>query len=642
MHLKFLIIAITLCVISYLDNLKLSLFLVLIICAYYFFTYRTNTIIVLLILVGFTFYFNKGQFKSPDNYVGNVIDVKDKYAVVTNNHQKIILYNVEGVNLYDVISFEGKYQPITSNSNFNAFNYANYAKHNDIYYSLYARKYQVLKVSNSVAAKLYNYIKSLHNETLMDIFYHQRSNENYFIFAGGLHLSYLISLISKSLQKDRHKTAILISIVYWICFGYQRFLLRIFIFSLVPLLFPQLNTKENLGISIIACLFEDKNFIYDIGFIYSVAFRLYYCFALNNTHTLIKRMMLMFLLQLITFNHCNLVLLLGFNLIRTISAFAFIMALISCLLPNLLFFLSIIHILQNWLFYGTKLGLLVIGKPPIWWSLFYLMIFIKWISNEKLRFVSLILLVVYQCNLGKLSLVNTVSYIDVGQGDCILIEEAFGGDKIMIDVAGKVGKNVPEEVIYPYLESRGIKQIDKLIITHDDYDHSGGYSQLDKLITIKEAYREVETIKGKQIRLINLNKNAAYFDKNDNGIVLLSRLSKLNYLFMADAGVPVEETIKDQYNRLTVDILKVSHHGSKSGSSSAFIKQIHPKIAIISSGLHNAYGHPHQEVLTTLKKNKALVLNTQYDGAIMIKGNALFNYFMTSNGKFGIINSVIK
>jgi competence protein ComEC len=86
---------------------------------------------------------------------------------------------------------------------------------------------------------------------------------------------------------------------------------------------------------------------------------------------------------------------------------------------------------------------------------------------------------------------------------------------------------------------------------------------------------------------------------------------------MGDAGVEVEEDLREKYNLQDIDVLKVGHHGSKTSSGKNFINEINPKYGVISVGKNNRYGHPNKEVLDNLKDSK--IYRTDKDGSIMFK-----------------------
>ena len=86
-------------------------------------------------------------------------------------------------------------------------------------------------------------------------------------------------------------------------------------------------------------------------------------------------------------------------------------------------------------------------------------------------------------------------------------------------------------------------------------------------------------------------------DSNESSLVLMAEINHVRWLFTGDVGEIGEREIIKRYQKLRVDVLKVGHHGSKTSSSEAFLEAIHARVAIISAGVNNRYGHPHQEVV---------------------------------------------
>lgn len=126
------------------------------------------------------------------------------------------------------------------------------------------------------------------------------------------------------------------------------------------------------------------------------------------------------------------------------------------------------------------------------------------------------------------------------------------------------------------------------------------------------------------LKELNINDNKLYFlqtkeyaSENDNSNVNYIEISDYKFLFMGDASVTTEKEILDKYNLLNIDVLKVSHHGSKTSSGKNFIDEISPKYSIISVGKNNRYGHSNKEVLENLDNSK--IYRTDQDGSIMFK-----------------------
>ena len=128
------------------------------------------------------------------------------------------------------------------------------------------------------------------------------------------------------------------------------------------------------------------------------------------------------------------------------------------------------------------------------------------------------------------------------------------------------------------------------------------------------------------LKELNINDNKLYFlqtkeyaNENDNSNVNYIEISDYKFLFMGDASVTTEKEILDKYNLPNIDVLKVSHHDSKTSSGKNFIDEISPKYSIISVGKNNRYGHPNNNVLNDLEGSK--IYRTDLDGSIEIKFN---------------------
>ncbi len=173
------------------------------------------------------------------------------------------------------------------------------------------------------------------------------------------------------------------------------------------------------------------------------------------------------------------------------------------------------------------------------------------------------------------------------------------------------------EVLIPFFKKQRVYKIDFLIVTHDDFDHCGALAslvenyQVSTIITRKNAFPLIVD----DIVINNLNL-VTYSDTNDNSLVLHFSLLKKSWLLMGDASIVVEKEIITRYSTLDIDYLKVGHHGSKTSTCEAFIKQITPEEAIISVGRNNYYGHPHDEVLSLLNKYEVTTRRTDYEGTI--------------------------
>lgn len=253
-------------------------------------------------------------------------------------------------------------------------------------------------------------------------------------------------------------------------------------------------------------------------------------------------------------------------------------------------------------------------------------------------------------------LTNEVTVVDVGQGDSIFLR-SMKGDTILIDVGGKVTFGTKEKwqessqtsnaekTLIPYLQARGVSQIDYLVLTHTDTDHIGDLEEVAKCFKIKEIcvsqgaltkssfVKRLRTIKcpvhtlkaGDKLPMMGSNLQVLYPNKvgdggNNDSLVLYGKLLGSSFLFTGDLEKEGEEELMASYPTLRASVLKAGHHGSKGSSSEAFLDQLHPSLALVSAGENNRYKHPNDETIERFKQRHIKILRTDKDGAIRFKG----------------------
>lgn len=267
-----------------------------------------------------------------------------------------------------------------------------------------------------------------------------------------------------------------------------------------------------------------------------------------------------------------------------------------------------------------------------------------------------------------------VAMIDVGQGDSILIHYPFGQGTYLIDTGGsiqfeeeewkKAAKpfEVGRDVVVPYLKGKGIKKLDKLILTHGDNDHIGGAFAILKDIEVKQIIMPfvaepskseltiIQEATKKGIQVVKAaegsqwkNEKSHFYvvspeknyqgDRNSGSIAIIANIGGLQWFFGGDLDQEGEERIVKKYPNLNIDVLKAGHHGSKTSSSEVFVNRITPSISWISVGERNRYGHPHSEVLKRL--SKTIIYRTDLHGAVTYK-------FYQETGTFSAFLHTIK
>lgn len=258
----------------------------------------------------------------------------------------------------------------------------------------------------------------------------------------------------------------------------------------------------------------------------------------------------------------------------------------------------------------------------------------------------------------------SVHFINVGQADCILIEQS--GNFALID-AGKPMKS-SDGITTPmdYLEKEGVKKLDFLLTTHQDYDHIGyavctmekfetdtfydngvthtskTYENLLEYVLDENIHYEVvksgdtldsnfvnvtfDVIHPRMIKIKDGNKE----DINQNSIVVKLTYHNATMLLTGDAEEEAESYIIDYTNDIDADVLKVGHHGSKASSSGKFLKKVDPEYAVISVGEGNSYGHPAASTVQRIKKYVGDKIYYTYDGTVIFTTTG-DNWFVTQN-----------
>jgi competence protein ComEC len=254
-----------------------------------------------------------------------------------------------------------------------------------------------------------------------------------------------------------------------------------------------------------------------------------------------------------------------------------------------------------------------------------------------------------------------LTVLDVGQGDSLFFVSP-GGKTLLIDGGGAFGGfpgrperngiDPGEEAVSPYLWSRGFKHIDFVAVTHGHQDHVGGLTAVletfqvgtlwigreisgSALARLEDLARSrgvkiVHEIRGEKIEWDgaegevlwpeSVMGDTAVAAKNNDSIVMHWAFGKRAFMMPGDAEKQAERQIlaESAAESLRADVLKVGHHGSKNSTTEEFLAAVHPRVAVISAGENNPYGHPSPELLQRLENAGVRILRTDRDGAVHI------------------------
>lgn len=249
---------------------------------------------------------------------------------------------------------------------------------------------------------------------------------------------------------------------------------------------------------------------------------------------------------------------------------------------------------------------------------------------------------------------STLAFLDVGQGDCAVLT-TYDHRAIVIDGGGKynkaLGENTGVTILEPYLASKGVTQIDAVFLSHLDADHCMGILELLNDMPVEGVYvsamKEVdeqiqdqfqEIVEKNQISLYTMKRgdmirstalgeieclfpvyeDAKAESENERSLVLRYAYGDTSVLFTGDLEAKEELLLVRKGIIEETDILKVSHHGSKTASTESFLQAAAPDTAVISCGANNLYGHPHEEVLERLSACGTEVFRTDEMGSVVV------------------------
>jgi beta-lactamase superfamily II metal-dependent hydrolase len=243
----------------------------------------------------------------------------------------------------------------------------------------------------------------------------------------------------------------------------------------------------------------------------------------------------------------------------------------------------------------------------------------------------------------------TIYFIDVGQGDAELLES--NGHYMLIDA----GPSDAGNAVVSFLRSLGVNELDVVVATHPHEDHIGGMVDVLRAFpvnlyvdngetTTTKTYENLvseissqyipyaEAASGDEIPFANginveiVNPSSLNGDLNENSLVLKVTDGSVKYLFMGDAS--------DGSGDLSAQILKVTHHGSNSGTTAQFLNKVNPEIAVIEVGSDNSYGHPASITIDNLLSKGVKIYRTDENGNIVI-GSDGSTYTISNDKKIG-------
>ena len=572
----------------------------------------------------------------PDCFQGRVVSVHSSYAMVQSGRQKVILYTDEPLLLDATIRYETEFSRITSGSSFFGFSFEKYCHQNDIFYAGKAEKIHYEDYGHSLRQKLQKRIMQEEDEqtramlykTILNISDYENNEE--WLNSYGFSLSGVLILLDKVTSRflDRKKRKILSAVAeIFLCILYVcplTVLIRL-VFDILSL--TGMDEYEKTGFSLVFIMILDPSCIYGFTFTVIAVVRLGNLFFREKPFFMKSCLLI---LESLTFQMINPIRAFIFPFLLSYMGLLWISSLI-CLLGGLSF-------LENLCAFGNGIYELISicnmpGSIKGAGTFFFLLLVFSLRRNRHFWKKVYVLILVFQFT-GLFHPFMELSFINVGQGDAILLKGPLLSSSILIDT----GKPQAEKALTSFLYGKGIRKLDRLILSHGDSDHTGNRDQIIekwKPETVTETHEQC-TVTG-PFTIYDLN-SLKEEDENTSSIMNYFSMNGLKVLLCGDGTQKSEEEILKRYGNLKVDILKAGHHGSATSSSEKFLDRIRPELVLFSAGSPKLYHHPSSIVIERLQKRHIPYMNTYERGDITILCLPFCNLLITSDGSITFLS----
>ncbi len=532
--------------------------------------------------------------------VGYISDISSSYATLNSFLYKIALYDTD-LEVGDFVLVKDS----TLNNDFDNFS---------SYYLFKAEKSEIIlsitpfKLSLKHLDKFDDDTKNLLKKTIFNDYV----SDNDLLVSVGYGFG-LYFLLKKIFDKNKYLSLFLI-VLYSLFFDFEFKLLFIIIDFIIS--YFKFDSINNLSLKTIIITLINYRLLSNSSVLLTLLFTFIYLSEYKNCRFIIG------LVQSLFFGQVNIFASLFYSLYLNIRIFIFVVSLFCFMMP----FISPLYLLIMKII-GFVLDILLIsirGKISL---LTWVVLIIIYLSGFKKDYQ------LYSCLLLCLLCINNpfkqVTFIDVGQGDATLLSSY--NYKVLIDTGSSFNYHKLRKALYCH----GVYTIDYLLISHSDEDHNGNIENLKKDFKIKNIITSSGNISYKDLYFKNYYLGS-FDNENDASLVYKIDINGLSFLFTGDISQNIERLLVNKYDVGKLDVLKVSHHGSYTGTSSYFIAKTLPSYAIIST--NRKYNHPHKGTLDTLNSYLVDYLITKQEGDITF--NLSFIKFIKTNNKLIFLKDI--
>jgi competence protein ComEC len=567
----------------------------------------------------------------PAFHQGRVVQVSAHSVRVRNAFQVIqVSYDGDMPLLDSTVSFSGKPVRLTSQNGFYRFDFARYAAAQGIYYQVYASKLTTLQESQSLRGAMQEKILRMEDETRRDIFLRLllgiRSDQQLFASVlqdTGFTLSGIVVFLRLLLQhffRPRTVQRLEAGITLGLGMLYHFPLLLTVRLVYAVLSLGGMEGRQRTGIGILICLVLMPSCVWRTAFLIPSIFRLCFHFFTERRSS---AFFFSLFLQALFWQRANPLETLLFRFLMPLKGFCWLVGAAGLFLPlpveSLLFLLDkILAMVDKAALYGSPYG----------WGLPFFLVLGFQQYRKKHVFLRLSGLLLMFLSMGLFHPFAQIVTINVGQGTSVLFRAPLGRGSVLLDT----GRPAAYETVETMLRAKGMRRLDALIVSHGDSDHAGNAQTLCSHFEVRAfIHAHQDQIQAGGWTFYDLNK-IANGDENESSLVLYTTCGGLSFLFPGDVDAYGERQIVRRFDKLRVDVLTLSHHGSSTGTSRELLDQVQPQLAWISSGSYQLYHHPSKEVVQRLLKRRIPYFDTKTEGDFSLTFLPFGNVFFTSSG----------
>lgn len=607
----------------------------LLVCIIWVIRNRDVSIVVVVCLLGILTIprFNKDM---PLIKEAKVISVSKSSAILHSGFTRFTVYTDDMLIPDAVYSFDASFVSLQSSSHFFNSSYVDYLHTKGVYWQYDGSPLQLVKTNTTLRSILFEKIMETESKqrtillrTVLNI--KEDDSEYSWLDLYGFSFSGILLVVDGLCrylldQKKRTVTRIILEVFLYFSFGYPLIILLHMCKDILTL-----SVKDRYvvcGWSLILPLLADPYAYRSIGYVITGVYRICsLCIKDKTVWPYCVTLCVSSLLYGVSYPVLNLL----YRKIMVLSGMLWVCNVIHVIfnLPLYLPFYTGVEKCITWL-----MKIRLIGSIKGAGTLFFILLVYSMHHKKNLDRIFLVTYICFSLS-GLFHPFMEISFINVGQGDAILIRAPFGMSNILVDT----GKPSAYKTVDTFLKAKGIRKLDYLILTHMDDDHAGNMAQIIKEYSPKQVITEhVSSITAGPFVLYDLNPIK---DENENRSSIMNWFSfnGMHVLLCGDGDAVSEEAIVSAYGSLPVDMIKIGHHGSATSSSDLFLDTMRPELAVISAGSPSLYHHPSDETVQRLLARHIPYINTYEKGDITILGIGRKNILMTSDGMISILSN---